>query len=66
MIKEDVRFKQDVHDEARALLKHHRLKLTEIVIVAHHYPERRIEMCKLACKTVRQALSTLELMELTE
>ena len=65
-MKSDIRFKQDAHDEARALLKHHRLKLTEIVIVAHHYPERRIEMCKLATKTVRQALEAVKLMELTE
>lgn len=65
-MKGEIRFKEDVHHEGLSLLKHCRLRLTECRIVAHHFPDKKPEMCRNAEKIVRQAIEILKLMELTE
>ena len=62
----DVAIKEDIRKELLDVLKSLKVKMRECMIVAHHYPGKRMEMCENGIKIVRQACDLLEVMELTK
>lgn len=59
-----IRLKQDIRKEALVLLKDCKNRLRECVIVSHHFPEKKPDMCKNATKIVRQACCLMDVLEL--